>query len=97
MFASCFLFFDPRWRRHVPLKLLLTFNGLHGAISQKIKLFITTAVRTSDCTNFSLVAVANILYINIIIIIIIIINIVIIIIIIIIITVLTSWKDVITP
>jgi hypothetical protein len=25
----------------------LTFNGLHGVISQKIELFITTAVRTS--------------------------------------------------
>jgi hypothetical protein len=26
----------------------LTFNGLRGAISQKIELFITTAVRTSN-------------------------------------------------
>jgi hypothetical protein len=26
----------------------LTFNGLHGVISQKIVLFITTAVRTSN-------------------------------------------------
>jgi hypothetical protein len=26
----------------------LTFNGLHGVISQQIVLFITTAVRTSD-------------------------------------------------
>jgi hypothetical protein len=25
-----------RWRRHVPPKFQLTFNGLHGAISQKI-------------------------------------------------------------
>jgi hypothetical protein len=29
---------------------MLTFNGLHGVISQKIVLFITTAVRTSDPT-----------------------------------------------
>jgi hypothetical protein len=26
----------------------LTFNGLHGIISQKIELFISTAVRTSN-------------------------------------------------
>jgi hypothetical protein len=26
----------------------LTFNGLHGAISQKIIVFITTAVRTAN-------------------------------------------------
>jgi hypothetical protein len=26
----------------------LTFNGLHGVISQKLELFITTAVRTSN-------------------------------------------------
>jgi hypothetical protein len=26
----------------------LTFNGLHGVISHKLQLFITTAVRTSD-------------------------------------------------
>jgi hypothetical protein len=26
----------------------LTFNGLHGVVSQKIALFITTAVRTSN-------------------------------------------------
>jgi hypothetical protein len=29
-------------------KRRLTFNGLHGVISQKIELFITTAVRTSN-------------------------------------------------
>jgi hypothetical protein len=28
----------------------LTFNGLHGVISQEIELFISTAVRTSDPT-----------------------------------------------
>jgi hypothetical protein len=37
-----------RWRRHVPPKRRLTFNGLHSVISQKVELFITTAVRTSD-------------------------------------------------
>jgi hypothetical protein len=33
------LFFDLRWRRYVPLKRLLTFNGLHGVIFQKTALF----------------------------------------------------------
>jgi hypothetical protein len=36
------------WRWHVPPKRLLTFNGLHGFISHKRELFITTGVRTSD-------------------------------------------------
>jgi hypothetical protein len=39
-----------RWRQHVCPKCQLTFNGLHGIISQKTKLFITTTVRTSDPT-----------------------------------------------
>jgi hypothetical protein len=39
-----------RWRQHVSPKRQLTFNGLHGIISQKIELFITTAVRTSSPT-----------------------------------------------
>jgi hypothetical protein len=29
-----------RWRRHVPRKRWLTFNGLHGVISQKTELYI---------------------------------------------------------
>jgi hypothetical protein len=29
-------------------EIRFTFNGLHGVISQKIELFITTAVRASD-------------------------------------------------
>jgi hypothetical protein len=29
-------------------KTLVTFNGLHSIMSQKIELFITTAVRTSN-------------------------------------------------
>jgi hypothetical protein len=39
-----------RWRRHVPPKCHLTFNRLHGIISQKTELFITTAVRTLNPT-----------------------------------------------
>jgi hypothetical protein len=31
----------------------MTFNGLHGVISQKIELFITTAVRTSNPTTIT--------------------------------------------
>jgi hypothetical protein len=37
---SAWLILRPwRWRQHIPPKLCLTFNGLHGVISQKIKLF----------------------------------------------------------
>jgi hypothetical protein len=43
------LFFWPwRWRRHVPLKRRLAFNGLHCVVPQTTELFITTAVRTSN-------------------------------------------------
>jgi hypothetical protein len=35
---------QPTFRRMV-------FNGLYGVTSQKIKLFLTTAVRTSNLTN----------------------------------------------
>jgi hypothetical protein len=36
------------WKQHLRLKHHLTFNGLHGIISQKIEVFITTTVRTSN-------------------------------------------------
>jgi hypothetical protein len=42
------LFFDPE--NGGDMFFLLTFNGLHGAISQKIELFITAAVGTSNST-----------------------------------------------
>jgi NhaP-type Na+/H+ or K+/H+ antiporter len=43
------LFFDPEFGGDIFLqKLLLTLSGLHGVISQKTVLFITTAVRTSN-------------------------------------------------
>jgi hypothetical protein len=46
------LFLRPwRWRRYVPPKRRLTLNILHGVISQKIVLFITTAVKTSNPTS----------------------------------------------
>jgi hypothetical protein len=32
----------------------LTFNGLHSVVSHKIALFMTTAVRTSNPTNLTL-------------------------------------------
>jgi hypothetical protein len=41
---------ESRARRRVPPKRRLTFNGLHGVISQNIVLFITTAGRTSNPT-----------------------------------------------
>jgi hypothetical protein len=40
-----------RWRRYVPPKRRLTLNRLHGVISQKMVLFILTAVRTSNPTS----------------------------------------------
>jgi hypothetical protein len=36
---------------YVPQKSWLALNGLHGVISQKMVLFITTAVRTSNPTT----------------------------------------------
>jgi hypothetical protein len=46
------LFFDLE-DGDVPPKRQLTFNGLHGVISQNIVLFVNTAVRTSDPTTVS--------------------------------------------
>jgi hypothetical protein len=43
----CFVLRPWRWRRHVPPKSQLIFNGLRGVISQKIE-FIVAAVRTSN-------------------------------------------------
>jgi hypothetical protein len=37
--------------RHDPPKLQLTLNGVHGITSQKMILFITTAVKTSNPTG----------------------------------------------
>jgi hypothetical protein len=46
------IFFDAEdGDRYVPTKRRLNFNGLHGVISQKIELFITSAVRTSIPRN----------------------------------------------
>jgi hypothetical protein len=42
------LFFCPENGEHVPPKRRLTFKTLYGGISQRIELFITTAVRTSN-------------------------------------------------
>jgi hypothetical protein len=38
----------PGDKQSLAYYLILTFNGLHGLISHKIKLFIITAVRTSN-------------------------------------------------
>jgi hypothetical protein len=47
------LFLRPwRWRRYAPLKRQLQLNRLNGVISQKLILFITTAVETSDPTRW---------------------------------------------
>jgi hypothetical protein len=45
------LFLRPlRWRRYVPPKRRLQLNRLHGVISQKMILFMTSAVETSNPT-----------------------------------------------
>jgi hypothetical protein len=43
------LFVDSKNRSDVPPKCQLTADGLRGVIPQKIELFITTSVRTSNC------------------------------------------------
>jgi hypothetical protein len=46
MFLLLGLFFDfENGGEVVPPKRQLTFNGLHGVISQRIELFIATSVR----------------------------------------------------
>jgi hypothetical protein len=53
-FLSWLILRTWRWGRHVSPKRRLAFNGLHGVISQKIVLFIATALRTSNpasCCN----------------------------------------------
>jgi hypothetical protein len=49
------LFFDPE-DGDVPPKHQLTYNALHGVISQKTEVFIITAVRTSNPTEYSAAA-----------------------------------------
>lgn len=39
-----------KWKRHIHPKRWLTQNELHGVIGQKIEIFITFAVRTSNHT-----------------------------------------------
>jgi hypothetical protein len=46
-FLLNFLLRPWRWPRYVPPKRRSTLNGLHGVISQKMILIITTAVKTS--------------------------------------------------
>jgi hypothetical protein len=45
------LFFHPEDGGDMFLRNVGYFNGIHGVISQKIVLFITTAVRTSNQTE----------------------------------------------
>jgi hypothetical protein len=49
------LFLRPEDRGDIDSKRRLTLNRLHGIISQKIVLFIITAVRTSNPTEKPLV------------------------------------------
>jgi hypothetical protein len=42
------LSYDPQYLGNVPPKRRLTFNGVHGIISQRTILSITTTVKTSN-------------------------------------------------
>jgi hypothetical protein len=54
------LIFRPwRWRRYVLPKLLSTFNGLHGIISQKIELFNPLFVFLNEGKHADYVTVLN--------------------------------------
>jgi hypothetical protein len=56
MLVSSLVYSTLKLEAIFPPKRRLTFNGLHDVISQKIVIFITTAVRTSNpayCTLFS--------------------------------------------
>jgi hypothetical protein len=51
----CWTILRPwRWRRYDPPKRRVQLYGLHGVISQKMILFITTAVKTSNPTRIGL-------------------------------------------
>jgi hypothetical protein len=43
-------------RQYVPLKHQMSFSGLYGVIPQKIELFITTTVRTSNLRRYLLLS-----------------------------------------
>jgi hypothetical protein len=47
-FLAQLIFWPWRWRTYDPPKRWLTSNGLHGVITQKVVLFITIAVSTSN-------------------------------------------------
>jgi hypothetical protein len=47
-FLARLILWPWRWRQYIPPKRELTFNGLHYVVSQKVVLFITTSVRTSN-------------------------------------------------
>jgi hypothetical protein len=61
--ATCFqagfllglLFYPENGGQNISPKRRLTCNGLHGVISQETKLFIITAVRTSNATIFQFI------------------------------------------
>jgi hypothetical protein len=46
-------FEDLRWRRDLPPKRRLIFNGLHGVMSQKIELFNIPVLHIGTCYSLS--------------------------------------------
>jgi hypothetical protein len=52
-FLARLILWPWRWKRYVPPKRGLIFNGLHGVISKKIVLFIAVSLFCSLYTNIS--------------------------------------------
>jgi hypothetical protein len=52
-FLSWLIFRPCRWRRYVPLKRLLTFEGLQGVICQKMELFMLIFQKSRSNNNSS--------------------------------------------
>jgi hypothetical protein len=48
LILACLILRNWKWRRHAPPKRRLTFNRLHGVISQKIELLLDELQNTTD-------------------------------------------------
>jgi hypothetical protein len=53
------LLFDSEYEDMFLRNVRITFNGLHGIISQKTELFVTTAMIISDPRSFRLLSISD--------------------------------------
>jgi hypothetical protein len=58
-FLARLILWPWRWKQCVPPKRLLTLNGLHGVISQKIVLFVIQIYLEDICSAFAIRVVGN--------------------------------------